>query len=391
MRWVRRILWGLGLVLLVVVLARVFGPAIVEKSRNETEQHSPYPVSLEAAVLHDRLIIGDWHADSLLWNRDLLDRSEYGHVDFPRLQEGNVAIQVFTAVTKSPRGHNYERNLEDAVDNIALLAFLQAWPLSTWTSLTERALYQAELLNGFARRANEPLVIVRTRVDLDEVVRQKRAGEPILGTVLGLEGGHALDGDLKNLDRLYAAGYRLIGLHHFFDNRLGGSLHGETKSGLTEFGRAVVRRALELHMILDVAHSSPSAVEDVIAMTDRPIVLSHTGIASHCESPRNIPDTLLRRIADTGGVIGIGYWADVICDPSPDGVAKAIRAAVELLGENHVSLGSDYDGAISVHFDVSELAAVTQGLISAGLTEAQITKIMGGNLLRVMSTTLPTQ
>ncbi len=273
----------------------------------------------------------------------------------------------------------------------SLLAFLQAWPLLTWTSLTERALYQAELLNGCARRANDPLVIVRTLVDLDEVVRQKRTGKPIIGAVLGLEGGHALDGDLKNLDRLYAAGYRLIGLHHFFDNRLGGSLHGETKSGLTEFGRAVVRRALELNMILDVAHSSPSAVEDVIAMTDRPIVLSHTGIASHCESPRNIPDALLRRIADTGGVIGIGYWADVICDPSPDGVAKAIRAAVELLGENHVSLGSDYDGAISVHFDVSELAAVTQGLISEGLTEAQITKIMGGNLLRVMSTTLPTQ
>ena len=149
------------------------------------------------------------------------------------------------------------------------------------------------------------------------------------------------------------------------------------------------RRALELSMILDVAHSSPAVVEDVVSMVDRPVVLSHTGVASHCKSPRNVPDALLQRITETGGVIGIGYWADVICDPSPGGVATAIRAAVKRLGENHVSLGSDYDGAISVRFDASELAAVTQELTRTGFTEVQMRKIMGGNLLRVMGTTLP--
>lgn len=389
MRWRRIILRGLGLVVLFVVAALVIGPAIIEKSRNRTEPHPPYPVSPEAAALHDQLIIGDWHADSLLWDRNLLERADYGHVDVPRLQQGNVAIQVFTAVTKSPRGHNYEQNLEGTADNITLLALLQAWPPSTWFSLTERALYQAERLKGFARRARGTLVIVRTRADMESVIQRKQAGESVVGIVLGLEGGHSLDGDLRNLDRLYAAGYRLIGLHHFFDNRLGGSLHGEMKSGLTEFGRKVVIQALDLGMILDVAHSSPSVVEDVLTIASKPIVLSHTGIASHCESIRNVPDALLRRIAETGGVIGVGYWAEVICDPSPAGVAKAIRAAVELLGADHVSLGSDYDGAISVRFDASELAAVTQELIRAGFTEAQIRKIMGGNLLRVLGATLP--
>lgn len=93
MRWRRIILRGLGLVVLFVVAALVIGPAIIEKSRNRTEPHPPYPVSPEAAALHDQLIIGDWHADSLLWNRNLLERASYGHVDIPRLQQGNVAIQ----------------------------------------------------------------------------------------------------------------------------------------------------------------------------------------------------------------------------------------------------------------------------------------------------------
>ena len=104
-KWLGRIL----LVLVAAVIALLyFGPGYVERSRNSVIEHDPYPVSPEARALHDTLIVGDWHADSLLWNRDLLARGSYGQVDIPRLLEGGVAIQAFTVVTKSPSGQNYD-------------------------------------------------------------------------------------------------------------------------------------------------------------------------------------------------------------------------------------------------------------------------------------------
>lgn len=137
-------------------------------------------------------------------------------------------------------------------------------------------------------------------------------------------------------------------------------------------------------MVLDLAHSSTQVVRDVLAMTDMPLVISHTGLQSHCQTKRNIPDELMRQVADTGGVIGIGYWADVTCDDSPAGVAAAIRAAIAAVGEDAVSYGSDYDGTVRVGFDTSDLAALTQAMLDAGLSERQIRKVSGENMLRVL-------
>ena len=361
------------------------GPAIVEKLRNSVIAHDPYPVSAAARALHDSLLVGDWHADPLLWNRDLTKRGRFGQVDLPRLRAGNVAMQVFTAVTKSPAGQNNHSNSADAFDNITLLAFGQLWPVRTWDSLLQRALYQSEKLHRFEAAAPGQLKIVRSRADLEAVLAARARGEKITAGILGLEGGHPLEGDLGNLDRLEAAGYRLIGLQHFFDNALGGSLHGEAGQGLTDFGRQVVAEAVKRGMIIDLAHSSLQVARDVLVMTDIPVVLSHTGIHSYCPVRRNFPDALMRDIAATGGVIGIGYWADVTCGQmDPDGIAQMIGAAIAVVGEDHVSLGSDFDGAVETAFDSSELAALTHALLAAGLSEAQIRKVMGENMLRVL-------
>ena len=115
------------------------------------------------------------------------------------------------------------------------------WPKRTWDDLTERALYQAEKLDGFIRHDGQ-VTLIRSVADLDTVLAARAAGQPHLGALLGIEGAHALEGDLANLDRLEAAGFRLIGLHHFFDNALGGSLHGHSEAGLNDFGRAVSSR-----------------------------------------------------------------------------------------------------------------------------------------------------
>jgi len=373
-------------VLLVICSALLFalGPAFIDDRRNPITAHDAYPVSQKAKDLHLSLTIADWHADSLLWDRNLLERTDRGHIDFPRLSAGNVALQVFTAVTKSPKGQNYDKNHGDAQDNITLLALVQLWPHKTWHSLLKRALYQAKKLHDFEKEAPEQLKIIRTRRDLEYVLQQRRNGKPVIGSLLGIEGAHPLEGDIKNLDRLVEAGYRVIALQHFFDNALGGSLHGTGNQGLTEFGRLVVKQIEKRNLVLDVAHSSTQVVRDVLAITTTPIILSHTGIFSACQTKRNIPDALMQKIAATGGLIAIGYWGDVTCDDTPKGVAKVIRAAVDLVGEDHVSLGSDYDGAVKVGFDVSELAALTHALLSQGFSEDQIRKIMGENQIRVL-------
>lgn len=367
-----------------VAVFLIFGPAYVEKSRNTIVPHDPFTISPAAQALHNDMIIGDWHSDSLLWKRNLLKRGTRGQVDIPRLQDGNVAIQMFTAVTKSPKGQNYENNATDAPDNITPLAIGQLWPSRTWNSIFERAMYQAQKLHLFAAKAPADLTVIKTKTDLENHLTARNKGKKTVGALLGIEGAHPLEGNIDNLPKLVDAGYRMIALQHFFDNELGGSLHSFANKGLTGFGRHVVQYVEENNLILDLAHSSPQVVEDTLAMSNMPIVVSHTGIHSNCKTTRNYPDALMKRIAAKGGVIGIGYWADVTCDSSPAGVAKTIKAAVDLLGEDAVSLGSDFDGSVETGFDTSELAALTQALMATGLTDAQIRKVMGENMIRVL-------
>ncbi|MGB0798473.1 MAG: dipeptidase [Planktomarina sp.] len=366
-----------------LILFFIFAPGKVDAQRNPVIAHDPYVISDQAQALHDTLIVGDLHADPTLWKRDLLVRNDHGHVDIPRLIEGNVALQVFTAVTKSPADLNYEANDANARDNITLLAMGQLWPKRTWNSIYQRAIYQADKLHQFAERSDDTLRVITSRAELDQLLADRAAGHNVVGGFLGIEGSHPLEGDLSNLDGIMAAGHRVIALQHFFDNKLGGSLHGTGFLGLTDFGRQVVQQVEQRGLILDVAHSSTGVVRDILAMTDMPIILSHTGIYSHCPSRRNIPDDLMRAVAQKGGVIGIGFWADVTCDASPGGIADAIIAAITLVGVDHVALGSDFDGTVTTMLDASELAAITQALLDRGQSETAIRKVMGENMVRV--------
>ncbi|MEL7092090.1 MAG: membrane dipeptidase [Pseudomonadota bacterium] len=391
MRVIKRLFLGLAMLVIVGVVAFLaIAPGYVERSRNVVADLGPLPVSPEAQALHDTLVVGDWHADSLLWQRDISKRGDRGHVDVPRLIEGGVALQVFTAVTKSPAGQNYEANSAEAFDNITPLAIGQLWPPRTWTSLVERAIYQAERLHRVADRIPDRLTIITSRADLDAHLTARAAGQKTVGGLLGIEGAHALEGDIANLDRIEAAGHRLVGLHHFFDNELGGSLHGSRDMGLTAFGRDVVREVEARGMILDLAHSSPAVARDVLAMTDMPVVVSHTGLHGFCPVTRNFEDDLMRAVAATGGVIGMGYWRDVICkDATPTAIADMIAAAIDTVGADHVSLGSDFDGSVTTAFDTSKLAAVTHALREHGLDDDTIAKVMGGNMVRVLRARLP--
>lgn len=386
MRWIAIVV---GVLSIIVVTVFAVAPGMVERSQNRVLPHDPWPVSDAARALHARLRIADWHSDTLLWARDPLERADRGHVDVPRLVEGNVAVQVFTAVTKSPAGQNYEENAAQAADNITPLAVVQRWPLRTWDSLTERALHQAERLRSAAEAAPERLRVVTDHDELDAaLIARERSGAPVIA-LLGIEGLHALDAQQANLERLWNAGYRVFGLQHFFDNALGGSLHGTSGDGLTPFGREVVREIVRRGGIIDLAHSSEAVVRDVLDLTEAAPIVSHTGLQGVCDTPRNISDDLMGEIAERGGLIGIGYWDAAVCEVSPASVARTIAWGVERFGAAAISLGSDYDGATEVAFDTAELAALTQALLDQGLDESSIRAVMGENTIAYLDRQLP--
>jgi microsomal dipeptidase-like Zn-dependent dipeptidase len=381
----KRVLIVLGVGAVAIMIATrffVITPERIERSQNKVVA-VPFGITPAARALHATLDVADMHADSLLWKRDLLERSDRGHVDLPRLIDGHYALQVFSSVTKSPAGENFNSNSADT-DTITRLVKIQLQPFRTWSSLLQRSLYHAEKLHGFAEASQGKLRVITTPADIDRLLADRKKGETVVGGMLSIEGLHDLEGKIENLDVLYAAGFRMAGLTHFFDNDIAGSMHGLKKGGLTPLGRQVVPRMEALGMIVDLAHSSHATIADVLAMATRPVISSHGGVLGTCKTNRNLSDDEIRGIAKTGGVIGIGYFKGAICSTDPTDVAKAIAHVRDVGGIDHVGLGSDFDGGTTVSFDASKVAVVTQALLDMGFSEQDIRKVMGGNVLRVL-------
>lgn len=378
-----------ALAVTILVGAAIFGPEVIERSANRVLVSPPYPVGKEARDLHDRMFVADLHADPLLWQRDLLVRGTFGHVDVPRLIEANVALQVFGVVTQVPYGINYERNAGDAFDVVSVLAVLQRWPVATWTSRTERAIYQAQKFTDVAARSGGRFRLIRRVEDLYAYLEDRTRDRQQTAGMLAIEGMQAIDGKLENVARLRAAGFRMMGIAHFFDNQVGGSAHGTERGGLTDLGRAAVREMQATGIAVDLAHASPQVFDEVAAMTTKPLVVSHAGVKGTCDSPRNLSDAQLRKVAATGGVVGIGYWDGAVCDPSLAGIVKAIRYAIGVAGPDHVGLGSDFDGATATPFDTTGVPRLTEALLQSGLSQQDVAKIMGANAFRVLRANLP--
>jgi membrane dipeptidase len=380
----RKRLW-IPLALIGVAAVGFFGiaPGYVEGSMNVIDGKPLIAVSDEAKALHKTLTIVDLHSDSLMWDRDINERADRGHMDIPRLRDGNVALQLFSSVTKTPKGQNYDGNGADT-DNITLLTLAQIQPVKTWSSLVERSLYHAEKLDRAAKSSGGLLLPVKNGDGLVSLLHMHGTGSKVTGAMLTIEGLQNLEGKAANLDRLYDAGFRMAGLTHFFDNELGGSMHGLKKGGLTPFGRDIVRRMEAKGMIVDIAHLSHAGVAELLAMAKRPVVSSHGGVQATCKVNRNLTDNEIRGVAKTGGVIGIGYWEGAVCSTDPRAAAKAMKHVRDLVGIQHVALGSDYDGATTVRFDTSQLTQATQALMDEGFTEPEIRAVMGENALRVI-------
>ena len=379
---------GVGILAVLTLAAFFWIGANLELFMNRVEPVAVPKVSEEARALHAAAFVADMHADTLMLRGDLTQRSATGHVDLPRLQDGGVALQFLTTVTKVPLGFNIDATDGDRFDLLTLIGVAQLNAFAT-RDLLGRALLYSERLQESVDRSGGALLWVRSVAELDQLIARRATDPRVVGALLGSEGAHPLGLEFANVQALYDAGFRMIGLAHFFDNAFSGSAHGLKKYGLTQRGRDLVRQMEQLGMVVDLAHVAAPAIDDVLAMATKPVVVSHTGVRGTCDNQRNLSDAQIQAIAQNGGVIGIGYWDTAVCGTEMRYVTAAMRHVIAVAGDDHVGLGSDYDGATTVGFDTSQLPALTQQMMNEGMSEATIKKILGGNVVRVLRGVLP--
>lgn len=333
-------------------------------------------VSKEAVDLYLGSDVIDLHVDTFIWNRifryDLSRRHGHGlfgarfysQVDFPRILEAGITGATWIITTNPFRP---SRNRRDVFfENLARLQRL-------------------------FDRADGSFRIVRTAAEY----RQARA-EGLHGAFVGIQGGNALDHDLGDLDRIPEWLVLRITLVHLSTSRLGTTsapikLGGST--GLTDLGREYVERLNDKKIFVDLAHISREGFFDVVEVHDRsqPLLVTHTGIDAVHRHWRNLTDEQLRAIADTGGTIGVMYQSSFLGDPYLGGTAARIvdhlDHIVETVGDDHASLGSDWDGAIVTPRDMPtclELPKVVQIMLDRGWSDDRVRKVLGANFLRVV-------
>ena len=374
----------LKIIVVALIVIRLIGWQI-ERLINRVDRSKPLPKpSQKALELHRNNPVADVHNDTILCERDFTKRSTIGHIDLPRAAEAGVNLLVFAAATQIPIGINPEQTDDSKPDVLNFVYGSRFSPQAIMTPF-ERALYQSKRLHSLATQSHGRMHVVRNQKDLD-LAETGRS----LGAVLGFEGAQAVGDRVENINRLFDAGYRVAGYCHFIDNLYAYSKHGANRGGLTPMGYRLTERCVELGMVLDLAHLSAAGVGDALKITsDLPLMVSHTGLKSHVDNNRTIVDALAIEIAKRGGLIGIGFWEDVVKDNSPEAIVDGIQYASDLLGEDHVCFGSDFDGAIRPSFDISELPVLTHIMLERGMSEAVVKKVIGGNVMRFFKEVLP--
>ena len=365
-----------------------------EKSKNPFPPYA-HDITAKALQLHNGLFVADLHADTLLWRENILRKHEYGHADIPRLIEGNVALQVFSVFTKIPLP--YLRLFSSpwlstfysgyAPDVATLLAIAQLGENEKRGSLKERALFYAKKLRTAAKQSDRKLTLIESKDALKTYLADRTPGSKKTAGILSLEGAHALEGDPKNVDDVFKAGFRMMSLTHFFDNEFAGSSTGAEYVGLQSDGEKVIQKMGQLKMILDLSHASHQTIDDILKLYDEKpfplpgLVVSHIGTEGTCRrGGRNLTDRHIERIVQHGGLIGIGLYSSAMCGESVENSIDALQRVISITNRvDRVALGSDFDGAVKAHFDARGMPLVTQALQLRGMAKKDIAAIMGEN------------
>jgi membrane dipeptidase len=321
--------------------------------------------------LHRRVPIADGHADSLMWNRDLSRPSEKGHVDFPRLREAGVKIQAFTIVTRGL----------PVIGGFNLFMLKEGWPKEARASEWTRCLWQVDNLERYCASSNGLAAVTGAKGALSENLSSGK-----LSAILGIEGGHVIEGQVDRVGELVRRGVRFMSLTHLANNELGGTstkLMGNRP--LTPLGREVLEAMAHHGMALDVAHASPAMLPELLAHpTARPFC-SHAGVQGATPMWRNLDDATLKAIANKGGVVGIIFAPQFVGGWKLTDVVRHIEHAIDVMGEDGVALGSDYDGMIPLPQgmrDVRDLRRLTEAMVNRQLPIRVVEKVLGHNFRR---------
>ena len=375
-----------------------------------TDARTPAPAAaaIDPAALHRRAVVVDGHNDLPwrlrgLWGLDLdpvrFDRRwGDGHTDLPRLREGGVDVQFWAAyVPVRFRGPAARRVAREQIDLIRRL--VDRYPDDLALALSSQD--------------------VRAALDAGKIA-----------SMIGVEGGHAIDNSLEALRDLYEAGARYLTLTHSATLDWADAAGDVPRSGgLSDFGRGVVREMNRLGMMVDISHVTAEAMNDVLDVTAAPVIFSHSSARALADHPRNVPDDVLERIRENGGVVMVNFFSGFLTpdgarnvtnlfqeearireeNPDPADFTAAMDAwyrerissrgtvativdhiehIARVAGPDHVGLGSDFDGVPMLPEgmeDVSKLPAITRELVRRGWSEPDVRKLLGENLLRVLA------
>lgn len=363
--------------------------------------------------IHDKAIVADSHNDILTacmekkvsMDADLKGRT---HSDLNRFKQGGVDVQIFSVWCDGNKENPF------------------AW-----------ANREMDTLDAVISRNPDKITLVRNSKELQQAIKNKK-----LAAMFGVEGGHMIEGKLENLDKLYARGTRYLTLT--WNNSPGWATSAmlevskkdslaHVQKGLTDFGKQVIRRMNELGMMVDLSHVGEQTFWDAIQTTTKPVMVSHSNAYALCPSFRNLKDEQIIAVGKNGGVIDLNFYSGFVDSSSKrkearfvaahtaeldslvktgmqkeyavtmlaDKYAEEAQAAraplgllldhldyiVKLAGVDHVGLGSDFDGINSApqHLDdVTTYPVITKALLERGYSKKDITKIMGGNILRVL-------
>ncbi|PQO42826.1 membrane dipeptidase [Blastopirellula marina] len=376
---------------------------------NQTPPNTDKKMTLspEAKRIHESALVIDGHND-LMWEVrekgdssfekiDIRKPQPKIHTDIPRLKAGNVGAQFWSVYVPATLGD----------DGTAFLTTLE----------------QIALVKKMVELYPDQFELATT---VDDIERISKTGK--VASLIGVEGGHCIQESLANLNHLYDQGARYMTLTHSKNlSWADSSTDEEQTGGLSPFGVEVVQRMNRLGMMVDISHVSPKTMHAAMDVSKAPIIFSHSSARSVADSPRNVPDDVLKRVHDTEGIVMVNFYSAFVVPESAArysvrfalkqklidevGLAEAnVRMAkwdrenpmdvgtiedvldhidhlVKVAGWEHVGLGADFDGvdALPVGLeDVSRYPYITQGLLDRGYTEEQIRGILGENLIRVM-------
>ncbi|HTN64108.1 MAG TPA: dipeptidase [Devosia sp.] len=341
---------------------------------------------------HNDTLLKLWTSNAAETERPFLDGMPSAHIDLPRAKAGGMAGGIFAIFPPPLKGGDTTNNMVGQNYDLSLPPPLSLEAAQAATNAMASILFRIERASKGAVTICRDVASIRAAIE-----------SGTFATVLHIEGAEAIDPDLQALDVLYAAGLRSLGLVWSRPNAFGVGVpfrfpsDPEIGPGLTDAGKALVRACGRLGVMVDMSHLNAAGFRDVAAISDKPLVATHSNVHAITPHARNLMDWQFAAIRESGGVVGLNF---ATCFLRPDGQMRAdceievmvrhIDGLVEALGEDGVALGSDFDGAVvpAPIKDVTGVQLLLGALLAKGYGEELVRKIALGNWLSVLERTI---